>query len=70
MVKREICRPPLKPPDNLNDRLKASKRRVNPIRSAERKLPSICGPPPKPPDRQNSLNHKHETKRERKAIQK
>ena len=25
----------------------------------------MCRPPPKPPDRQNSLNHKHETKKGR-----
>ena len=51
LLKRVTCRPLPKPPDNLNDRLKASKRRENPIRLAKIKLQSICGPPPKPPDR-------------------
>ena len=34
-------------------------RRANPTGLVKRE---ICRPPPKPPDRQNSLNHKHETK--------
>ena len=46
LVKREICRPPPKPLDNLNDKLKASKRRVNPIRLAKRNI--RCRPPPTP----------------------
>ena len=36
-------------------------RRENPIKLIKRE---ICRPPPKPPDRQNSQNHKHETKKE------
>ena len=36
LVKREIHRPPPKPPDTLSDRLKASKRKVNPIRLAKK----------------------------------
>ena len=34
-------------------------RRANPIKLVKRE---VCRPPPKPPDRQNSSNHKHETK--------
>ena len=37
-------------------------RRENPIKLVKGE---ICSPPPKPPDRQNSLNHKHETKKGR-----
>ena len=37
-------------------------RRENPIKLIKRE---ICRPPPKPPDRQNSLNHKDETKKGR-----
>ena len=35
-------------------------RRENPMKLIKRE---IWRPPPKPPDRQNSLNHKHETKK-------
>ena len=47
LVKGEICRPPPKPLDSLNDRLKASKRRVNPIRLARRNI--MHRPPSTPP---------------------
>ena len=39
----------------------------NPIKLIKRE---ICRPPPMPPDRQNSLNHKHETKKESQEAKK